>query len=603
MAYWEKINSIKDLKALSLKELNSYAEEVRAHIIETVEKNGGHLASNLGTVELTLALDYVFDVPNDKIVWDVGHQSYTHKIVTGRRDSFDSLRQNGGISGFPRPSENEADCFIGGHSSTSLSAALGLARARNLSGQNYNVISVIGDGAMTGGMAFEAINDIGVSKEKLIIILNDNKMSISKNVGAFSNYLARLRLSRPYAKFKYNLKRGVSALPFFGDKLVKVFERTRDNLKSLLLSDKLFENLGIKYYGPFDGHNIQNTVELLRQAKNENRPVLIHLVTTKGRGYKEAQTHPEKFHGITPKQNENPTEIFSFSEVFSDKICELAERDNRVVAVTAAMESGTGLEKYFKKFPNRAFDVAIAEQHAVTMSAGMAKGGLKPYFAIYSSFLQRGFDQIIHDVCIEKLPVTFIIDRAGVVGADGVTHQGIFDLSYLNLMPNMTVFAPKDGDELQAALEFSLGFDAPLAIRYPKSYVRCHKTHTPIQSGRWEVLRSANSDKYILAVGNRMIDIAMSIDNVNVINARFVKPLDYEMLDKINMSESRILTLEDNVLSGGFGEAVRCHITAKSDHAFISCLGHGGFIEDMNIESSIRGSGITAENIKKLLKI
>lgn len=326
MAYWEKINSIKDLKALSLKELNSYAEEVRAHIIETVEKNGGHLASNLGTVELTLALDYVFDVPNDKIVWDVGHQSYTHKIVTGRRDSFDSLRQNGGISGFPRPSENEADCFIGGHSSTSLSAALGLARARNLSGQNYNVISVIGDGAMTGGMAFEAINDIGVSKEKLIIILNDNKMSISKNVGAFSNYLARLRLSRPYAKFKYNLKRGVSALPFFGDKLVKVFERTRDNLKSLLLSDKLFENLGIKYYGPFDGHNIQNTVELLRQAKNENRPVLIHLVTTKGRGYKEAQTHPEKFHGITPKQNENPTEIFSFSEVFSDKICELAER-------------------------------------------------------------------------------------------------------------------------------------------------------------------------------------------------------------------------------------------------------------------------------------
>lgn len=603
MAYWEKVNSIQDLKALSVKELNSYAEEVRAHIIETVEKNGGHLASNLGTVELTLALDYVFDVPNDKIVWDVGHQSYTHKIVTGRRDCFDRLRQNGGISGFPRPSENEADCFIGGHSSTSLSAALGLARARNLSGQNYNVVSVIGDGAMTGGMAFEAINDIGVSKEKLIIILNDNKMSISKNVGAFSNYLARLRLSRPYAKFKYNLKRGVSALPFFGDKLVRVFERTRDNLKSLLLSDKLFENLGIKYYGPFDGHNIQNTVELLRQVKNENRPVLIHLVTTKGHGYKEAQTNPEKFHGITAKENVNSIESFSFSEVFSNKICELAERDNRVVAVTAAMESGTGLEKYFKKFTDRAFDVAIAEQHAVTMSAGMAKGGLKPYFAVYSSFLQRGFDQIIHDVCIEKLPVTFVIDRAGVVGADGVTHQGIFDLSYLNLMPNMTVIAPKDGEELKEALEFSLGFNAPLAIRYPKSFARHYDTNAPVQYGAWEVLKSADSDKYILAVGNRMIDIAMAVEGVNVINARFVKPLDFGMLDEMNRKSAKILTLEDNVLSGGFGSSVRCYITSKQDCASVDCLGYDGFVDDMNIESSLESGGISVENIKKLLKL
>ena len=603
MAFWEKVNSIKDLKALSIKELGSYAEEVRAHIIDTVENNGGHLASNLGTVELTLALDYVFDVPNDKIVWDVGHQSYTHKIVTGRRDSFKYLRQSGGISGFPRPSESEADCFIGGHSSTSLSAALGLARARNLSGQNYNVISVIGDGAMTGGRAFEAINDIGVSREKLIIILNDNKMSISRNVGAFSNYLARLRLSRPYAKFKYNLKRGVSALPFFGDKLVKIFEHTRDNLKSLLLSDKLFENLGIKYYGPFDGHNIQNTVELLRQVKNENRPVLIHLVTTKGHGYRKAQTDPEKFHGITPKTDESPTQTYSFSEVFSDKICELAEKDNRVVAVTAAMESGTGLEKYFKKFPNRAFDVAIAEQHAVTMSAGMAKGGLKPYFAVYSSFLQRGFDQIIHDVCIEKLPVTFIIDRAGVVGADGVTHQGIFDLSYLNLMPNMTVFTPKDGDELKDMLEFSLDFNAPLAIRYPKTYVKRHETHTPPKPGKWEILRTISSNKYILAAGNRTIDVAMNIEEANIVNARCVKPLDFSLLDAINLASNQIITLEDNVLSGGFGNAVRNYITSKNNHASVECLGHDGFVDDMNIESSLLGCGITSENIKKLLKM
>lgn len=600
MLYWDKINSIADLKALSIKELDCYAKEVRKHIIDIVQKNGGHLASNLGTVELTLALHYVFSSPKDKIIWDVGHQAYTHKIVTGRRDSFDKLRENGGISGFPKPAENEHDCFISGHSSTSLSVALGLAHARDLSKEDFQIVSVIGDGAMTGGMAYEAINNIGESQSKMIIILNDNKMSISRNVGAFSNYLAKLRLSKRYAKLKQNVQRGVSALPFFGEKLVNAIERTRDNIKSIVLSNKLFENFGIKYYGPFDGHNIPNLVELFKRTKNENRPILIHLVTNKGNGFSQAQSNPEKFHGLNPRVDEKQ---YSFSEVFSDEICRLAEQDDEVVAVTAAMESGTGLEKYFKKFPQRAFDVAIAEQHAVTMAAGMAKGGLKPFFAVYSTFLQRGFDQIIHDVCIDRLPVTFIIDRAGVVGADGVTHQGIFDLSYLNLMPNMSICTPKDGDELAAMMRFALTFDAPLAIRYPKNFKTSYGACGEITLGKWETVKAAHTSKYILAAGNRMLDLACGIDSVTVINARFIKPLDIEMLAKLNKPENTLLTLEDNVLDGGFGSSVVRHLSESGMKATVKCLGYDGFIDDMNIESSMFSNGLNTENIKKLLKL
>ncbi len=598
MSYWEKVNSISDLKALSLKELEVYADEIREHIIDVVQKNGGHLASNLGTVELTLALHYVFDVPCDKIVWDVGHQSYTHKIVTGRRDSFSDLRKNGGISGFPKPSESECDSFIGGHSSTSLSAALGLARARDLKGDNYNVIGVIGDGAMTGGMAYEAINDIGECQEKMIIVLNDNKMSISPNVGAFSNYLARLRLSKRYAKFKHNLKRGVAALPFFGDKLVGIFERTRDNLKSIILSNKLFENFGIKYYGPFDGHNIKNTIEIFKQVKNENRPVLIHLVTNKGNGYEIAETDAEKFHGLSPKSE---GQTYCFSEIVGSKLCEMAKTDKRVVAVTAAMKSGTGLEKFFEQFPERAFDVAIAEQHAVTMAAGMAKGGLKPYFAVYSSFLQRGFDQIVHDVCYDNLPVTFLIDRAGAVGADGITHQGILDLSYLCMIPNMTVLAPKDGDELEEMLEFSLTCDSPLAIRYPKSFTAKYKKNTLASVTEWETIKESDKNKYILAVGNRALDAAAAVDDVNVINARCVKPLDTKLLSKIG-NGSVVLTLEDNVVSGGFGASVLAYFSKENANVKVINLGYNGFVDDMNTESSLRTAGLCGENIKKLLK-
>lgn len=598
MSYWEKVNSISDLKALSLKELEVYADEIREHIIDVVQKNGGHLASNLGTVELTLALHYVFDVPCDKIVWDVGHQSYTHKIVTGRRDSFSDLRKNGGISGFPKPSESECDSFIGGHSSTSLSAALGLARARDLKGDNYNVIGVIGDGAMTGGMAYEAINDIGECQEKMIIVLNDNKMSISPNVGAFSNYLARLRLSKRYAKFKHNLKRGVAALPFFGDKLVGMFERTRDNLKSIILSNKLFENFGIKYYGPFDGHNIKNTIEIFKQVKNENRPVLIHLVTNKGNGYEIAETDAEKFHGLSPKSE---GQTYCFSEIVGSKLCEMAKTDKRVVAVTAAMKSGTGLEKFFEQFPERAFDVAIAEQHAVTMAAGMAKGGLKPYFAVYSSFLQRGFDQVVHDVCYDNLPVTFLIDRAGAVGADGITHQGILDLSYLGMIPNMTVLAPKDGDELEDMLEFSLTCNSPLAIRYPKSFTAKYEKNTLASVTEWETIKESDKNKYILAVGNRALDAAAAVDDVNVINARCVKPLDTKLLSKIG-NGSVVLTLEDNVVSGGFGASVLEYFSKENANVKVISLGYNGFVDDMNTESSLRTAGLCGENIKKLLK-
>lgn len=602
MPYWEKVNSTADLKALSLKELNCYAGEVREHIIDTVRQNGGHLASNLGSVELTIALHYVLDTPQDKIVWDVGHQSYTHKIVTGRRDDFAHLRENGGISGFPKPSENENDCFISGHSSTSLSVALGFARARDLKKEKYQVVSVIGDGAMTGGMAYEAINDIGESKTKMIIILNDNKMSISKNVGAFSNYLAKLRLSKPYAKFKQSIVKGVSALPFFGDKLVSAIERTRDNLKSIILSNKLFENFGIKYYGPFDGHNIGNLIDLLHRLKTEDRPVLVHLVTNKGNGYYEAQTNPEKFHGLNPFVAD-AIKQYSFSEVFSDKICALAEENESVVAVTAAMESGTGLEKYFKRFPRRAFDVAIAEQHAVTMAAGMAKGGLKPYFAVYSSFLQRGFDQIIHDVCIDKLPVTFIIDRAGVVGADGVTHQGIFDLSYLTLMPNMTVCAPKDGTELCAMLDFSLQHNAPLAIRYPKNFTTVYDSHEKVVLGKWEVIKKGDGKRFILAVGNRMLDLAAQIERAEIVNARFIKPLDTQMLQDMNREGNYILTLEDNILRGGFGSAVLQFLNQKGLRATVNCLGYEGFVDDLSVASSMDTNGLHVENIKKLLNL
>ena len=595
--YWEKVDSVQTLKQLKISELDVYAAEIREHIIATVEKNGGHLSSNLGSIELTLGLHYVFDVPQDKILFDVGHQAYTHKILTGRRDTFDKLRQNDGISGFPKMSESQCDAFTVGHASTSLSAAVGLARARDLQGEKHHVVAVIGDGALTGGLAYEAINDIGEHGDRVIIVLNDNKMSISGNVGALSKYLARLRLSSRYSRFKSDVKRGVSALPFFGDKLVRALDKTKSSVKSALLVNKMFENYGIKYLGPFDGHNVAEVIDILRQVKKETRPVLVHFITNKGKGLYEAECDPTFYHGVSGNAPRVGTD---FSTIVSAKLPALAEKDRRVVAITAAMADGTGLAAFAKRFPERYHDVGIAEEHAVTMAAGLAAGGCKPYFAVYSSFLQRAFDEILHDVCINRLPVTFLVDRAGAVGADGVTHQGVFDLSYLSLLPDMTVLAPKDGEELSKMLEWSLTFDAPLAIRYPKSFKTEYAPAEGLFDPRgWELCRKADNADYVLAVGNRMLDEAMQT-NANVVNVRAVKPLDTAFLDECIRMGGRIVTLEDNVLKGGLGEAVAVYVAGRIP---VRTLGYpDAFIDNRSVRDTLEQYGLTAENIRKILQ-
>lgn len=592
--YWDKVNSPADLKRLSVPELDAYAAEIREHIITTVERNGGHLSSNLGSIELTLGLHYVFHSPEDKIIFDVGHQAYTHKIVTGRRDAFDKIRQNDGLSGFPNMSESEHDAFTVGHSSTSLSAAVGLARARDLAGDKHHVVAVIGDGALTGGLSYEAINDIGEHGERVIIVLNDNKMSISDNVGALSKYLARLRLSKRYTHIKANIKRGVSALPFFGDKLVRAMDRAKDNLKAALLVNKMFENFGIKYLGPFDGHDTAEVIEIMQRVKRETKPVLVHFITSKGKGLYEAECNPIKFHGVggcAPKKG------VDFSAVLQHKLPALAEKDGRVTAITAAMAEGTGLSAFAARFPERYHDVGIAEEHAVTMAAGLAAGGFKPYFAVYSTFLQRAFDEILHDVCLNNLPVAFLVDRAGACGADGATHQGMFDLSYLSLLPNMTVLSPKDGAEFEQMLEWSLSVTAPLAIRYPKYYETDYGT--PFVPGEWEQLKRADNGVYLLAVGNRMVDEAMRC-NANVINARSVKPLDTACLDRI-AGAKRIVTLEDNVTRGGFGESVLAYYNRVGAAANVVVRGYPDrFIDNRDVRATLEEAGLTKPSIEKL---
>lgn len=598
--FLEQINSPQDLKKLKISELSVYAEEVRDYIVETVRKRGGHLSSNLGVVELTVALHYVFDSPKDKILFDVGHQAYTHKIITGRRDAFEKLRSDEGVSGFPSAKESEYDAFSMGHSSTSLSVGLGFARARDIINDDYHVVSVIGDGAFTGGMAFEAINDIGANHEKMLIVLNDNKMSISKNVGAFSEYLSKLRLSKRYASLKYNVKKAVTALPFFGDQFVSVLDKTKEKIKISLLPDKIFENLGIKYYGPFDGHDIRSLVEVLRKLKNENGPVLLHVLTDKGKGMEQALESPDKYHGVLPENA--PNHEISFSALVGEKLCRMAESDDKIVAVTAAMSMGTGLEKFAEKYPDRYFDVGIAEEHAVTMCAGMAAAGVKPFFAVYSSFLQRAFDQTLHDICIDLRPVTLLIDHAGIVGGDGVTHQGIFDIAYLSLIPGMTILQPKDGEELKNMLDFALGFDAPLAVRYPKSFAETFEIHEPIEGLKWETLVKSKSNIHVLAVGNRMIKLALELDNVNVVNARVIKPLDTEFLDSLK-GGSVIVTLEDGILSGGFGESVRAYFAASDRRMNVLCFGYPDeFMRSTSERKMSEAAGLTAQNIAYKLK-
>ena len=570
MSMLSDIKGPSDIRSMPVPRLYDLAAELRKKIIETVSSNGGHLAPNLGVVELTLALHKVFESPADKIVWDVGHQCYVHKIITGRGDRFDSIRKYGGLSGFPRPDESEHDAFMAGHSSTSISAALGMAIARDLQKEKYSVAAVIGDGAMTGGMAFEAMDHAGHLQKDLIVVLNDNEMSIAKNVGGISRYLSRLRTDPMYSRGKEEAEQLLKKIPAIGPTVLKAVERLKDSLKYLIVPGMLFEELGFVYLGPIDGHNIQDMVKILTQAKTMGGPVLVHVITKKGKGYSHAEKNPGKFHGIGPFDMEtgipkNKSKHPSYTEVFGKTMVELAEKDRSVIAITAAMTSGTGLTEFAGRFPERFFDVGIAEQHAVTMAAAMASKNLRPVVAVYSTFLQRAYDQIVHDVCMQKLPVTFAIDRAGLVGEDGPTHHGVFDLSYLGQIPNILIMSPKDENELRHMLKTAVEYGGPAAVRYPRSEGKGRQPDKEIKSlplGRAEVIRDG-TDIAIFAVGS-MVDTALSaaiaLDNQGVsaaiVNARFVKPVDEECILRYVSKTGRIITLEENVLSGGFGDRV-----------------------------------------------
>ncbi|MCL2062560.1 MAG: 1-deoxy-D-xylulose-5-phosphate synthase [Firmicutes bacterium] len=602
----KQVNSPEELKKLTLLDLKRYAYELRAYITQTVLRQGGHLASSLGAVEIALALHYVFNAPHDKIIFDVGHQAYAHKIITGRRGAFKDLRTDSGVTGFPNREESAYDAFTAGHASASLSAALGYCRARAMENSDYKVVAVIGDGALTGGMAFEALNDIGASGQSMVIILNDNDMSIRKNTGALNRYFSRLRISKGYLAFKASVKKAVSALPFFGNKMIKLLDKCKSAMRAVFRTNKMFEQMGIRYYGPFDGNNAEDLIGVLGQAKNFKGPVLVHLLTQKGCGFSDAEKDPTAFHGLNPVAS---TPEHNFGEIAGDALCSLAQTDSRICAITAAMPDGTGLLGFMEKFPSRCFDVAIAEQHAVTLAAGLAAGGQKPYVAVYSSFLQRGFDQIIHDTALNNLPVTFLIDRAGVIGADGVTHQGVFDISYLNLIPNLTILTPKDGQELREMVQFSQGFNAPLAIRYPKGFTQNYTSAEPFTLGKWEVIASAPKQAkpvYLLAAGSRMLQIALQTHGATVVNARCIKPLDTQFLEsaaKNGATPTTLITLEDNVLQGGFGASVLAYINARNLSAKVITLGlKDQFIRTHSIQQAFTDNALTPQNLQSLIK-
>ena len=566
---FQLISSPSDIRGLETEQLNQLVREIREFLISSVSKTGGHLASNLGVVELTIALHLVFNTPYDKIVWDVGHQSYVHKLLTGRKDKFDTLRQLNGISGFPKTNESLHDCFNTGHSSTSVSAALGMARARDIKNEKNSVIAVIGDGALTGGMAFEALNDAGRSLNNLIVILNDNEMSISRNVGGLSSCLNRIRTQPIYFKVKRDLDVLLNKIPAIGKKVAKTINKAKGTLKYIMLPGMFFEELGFKYIGPVNGHDINELRKVLAKAKGLEGPILIHAITQKGKGYTPAEEKPHVFHGISPfdidtGELKKKVDKKDYSAVFGETLVEIAGYNQAVVAITAAMPHGTGLGEFAKEYPKRFFDVGIAEQHAVTLAAGLATEGIKPVVAIYSSFLQRAYDQVIHDVCTQNLPVVFAIDRAGVVGNDGETHQGLFDLSFLAHIPNMTVMAPKDYDELRNMLKYSVEYDGPIALRYPRGQaneLNIQKSQ-PIEQGRAELLQQGN-DLTIVACG-RMVHTALKVAkevskfgmSAEVINARFIKPLDAKMILASAEKTKKVVSIEDNVVTGGFGSLV-----------------------------------------------
>lgn len=614
------INSPEDVKNLKEKELKQLAGEIRKYIINTVSETGGHLASNLGVVELSLALHKVFDSPTDKIIWDVGHQAYIHKLLTGRKENLKTVRTLGGLSGFPKRSESEHDIFETGHSSTSISAALGLAKARDLSGEDYNVIAVIGDGALTGGMAFEALNHAGDFPTKLIVILNDNNMSISDNIGGMANYLSKIRTVPAYFKLKARLGSVLKKIPMLGNPIFNSAEKLKNWFKYLLVPGIIFEELGFKYLGPIDGHDIHNLEYVLKRAKSYNGyPVFIHVITTKGKGYEKAENEPSKYHSVSPfdiesGKNKNKSSGRSYSNVLGDWITDAAVKDKRVAAVTAAMPEGTGLTKFASQHKDRFFDVGIAEQHAVTFSAGLAVGGYKPYFAVYSTFLQRAYDQIVHDVCMQNLPVTFAIDRAGIVGADGETHHGVFDIAYLRHMPNITIMSPKDGREMEQMLDLTLQLDSPCAIRYPRgnedNFLECNNT---VCLGKSEVILQG-TDAAIIAEG-RMVKTAYNACkllkdkgiSLTLINARFIKPLDEEMLEETSRKYNNIFTIEDGVISGGMGSGILEFYNKKNIQVNLKAFAYDdifithGEIEELHKIHEMDAEGI-ANKIEKTLK-
>lgn len=566
----ETINSPADVKALSLEQLKQLAEEIRQLLISVISKTGGHLAPNLGVVELTLALHRVFTTPKDKIVFDVGHQSYIHKIITGRREQFSTLRQYGGLSGFPKRSESEHDAFGTGHSSTSISAALGMAVARDLQGEDYNVIAVIGDGSMTGGMAFEALNNAGTLHKKMIVVLNDNEMSISKNVGAMSEYLYQLRTGETYNKIKHDIEGWLKNMEF-GTDVLKAIRRLKGSVKYLMVPTSIFEELGFTYLGPIDGHDLQGLTEVLQAAKKIDGPVLVHVLTKKGKGYKPAEESPNKFHGTGPfdiatgKKIANPNAPITYTEVFGRTLTKLANADKDIIGITAAMPDGTGMSTFAKAHPERCFDVGIAEQHAVTSAAGAAAVGLKPVAAIYSTFLQRAYDSVLHDICMQRLHVTLCLDRAGLVGDDGYTHHGVFDYAYLRSMPEMTIMAPKDENELRHMLKTAVDFDGPVSVRYPRGSGVGVSIAEPMHSlpiGKAEVLREGK-DVCLWAIGSMVQSALQAADKLaeqgisaGVVNMRFAKPLDEELLLEHAAQYGKIVTLEEGVLQGGVGSAV-----------------------------------------------
>ena len=607
----EKIKEANDVKQLSLSECEQLAQEIRDFLIRSLSETGGHLASNLGVVELTIALHRFLHFPEDKLVWDVGHQTYTHKILTGRKEQFATLRKTGGLSGFPKRKESDCDAFDTGHSSTSISAGLGLVQARDLKGENYQVVSVIGDGALTGGMAYEALNNAAELKKNFIIILNDNEMSITRNVGGMSSYLDHIRMAAPYTELKMGVTNALKKIPKVGDGMVDALHKTKSSIKQLVIPGMLFENMGLTYLGPVDGHDMRQLGKVLQEAKRKQGPVLIHVLTEKGRGYEPAMRHPARFHGAAPyeietglpKSNGNP----SYTDIFSTVMRKFGDREPDVVAVSAAMVPGTGLKRFGNMFPERLFDVGIAEEHAVTFAAGLALGGLRPVVAIYSSFLQRAVDQILHDVCMQNLPVVFAVDRAGLVGSDGETHHGCFDLSYLSMMPNMTVMAPKNKWELSDMLKFAIRQKSPVAIRYPRgeAYTGLEDYRAPIEMGKAEILEKGK-EIAILAVGNMVRTAVQVTENLRncgyeptLVNMRFVKPLDMDLLEILREDHSLIVTMEENVKSGGFGEQVmtyygsRLHSPAVRIVAIEDKFVPHGSVEDLMHQQQMDSASVT----------